>query len=70
VESFNARVRDELIDLEQFSCLAEATVLIDDWRQDYNQRRPHSALANQTPDVFARAWVRNAEPTLGIGIFS
>jgi putative transposase len=49
VESFNARVREELLDVEQFSCLAEATVVIDDWRQDYNAHRPHSALANQTP---------------------
>jgi putative transposase len=71
VESFNARVRDELLNVEQFSCLAEATVVINDWRQDYNAHRPHSALANQTPDAFARAWwVRSAEPAMGIGIFS
>ena len=44
VESFNARVRDELLDVEQFTCLAEARVVIDDWRQDYNHHRPHSAL--------------------------
>jgi putative transposase len=49
VESFNARVRDELLDVEQFSCLAEAVVVIDDWRRDYNTHRPHSALANRTP---------------------
>ena len=65
VESFNARVRDELLDVEQFSCLAEATVIIDDYRQDYNTHRPHSALANQTPDAFARAWARTAEPATG-----
>ena len=55
VESFNGRVRDELLDVEQFSCLAEARVVIGDWRVDYNARRPHSALAMQTPDAFARA---------------
>jgi putative transposase len=38
VESFNGRVRDELLDVEQFSCLAEATVVISDWRQDYRGR--------------------------------
>jgi putative transposase len=71
VESFNARVRDELLDVEQFSSLAEAAVVIDDWRQDYNAHRPHSALANQTPDAFARAWwVRTTDPATGIGIFS
>jgi hypothetical protein len=41
---FHSRVRDELLDVEEFSCLAEAQVVIADWRRDYNQRRPHSAL--------------------------
>ena len=49
VESFNGRLRDELLDVEQFSCLAEAAVVIEDWRQDYNAHRPHSALGNQAP---------------------
>ena len=53
VESFNGRLRDELLDVEQFSCLTEAVVVIDDWRQDYNAHRPHSALDNQAPTVFA-----------------
>ena len=70
VESFNGRARDELLDLEQFSCLAEAVVVIEDWRQDYNAHRPHSALGNRTPSAFAQAWVRSAEPDMGIGIFS
>lgn len=56
VESFNGRVRDELLDAEQFSCLAEAQVLIGDWREDYNHRRPHSALGMKTPAAFAAAW--------------
>ena len=53
VESFNARVRDELRDVEQFSCLAEARVVISDWREDYNHHRPHSALAMKAPATFA-----------------
>ena len=56
VESFHSRVRDELLNLELFSCLAEAKVLIEDWREDYNQRRPHSALGRKAPAVFAAAW--------------
>ena len=56
VESFGARVRDELLDVEQFSCLAEARVVIGDWREDYNQRRPHSALAMRPPAAFAAGW--------------
>ena len=53
VESFHSRVRDELLDVEEFSCLAEAKVVIGDWREDYNHRRPHSALAMKAPAVFA-----------------
>jgi putative transposase len=46
-------VRDELLDVEEFSCLAEARVVISDWREDYNWRRPHSALGMRAPAVFA-----------------
>ena len=53
VESFHARVRDELLNGEQFACIAEARVLVDDWREDYNQRRPHSSLGMRTPAAFA-----------------
>jgi putative transposase len=53
VESFGSRIRDELLAVELFSCLAEARVLIEDWRQDYNQHRPHSALGMMAPARFA-----------------
>lgn len=56
VESFHSRVRDELLDVEEFACLAEARVVIGDWREDYNTRRPHSALGMRTPAVFATEW--------------
>ena len=49
VESFGGRVRDELLAVELFSCLTEAQVLIEDWRIDYNHRRPHSALRDDDP---------------------
>jgi len=55
VESFHARVRDELLNVEQFACLAEARVVIEDWREDYNTRRTHSALGRRTPAAFAAA---------------
>ena len=61
VESFNGRVRDELLDVEQFSCLGEARVVISDWREDYNHRRPHSALAMQAPATFAATWTPTAD---------
>jgi putative transposase len=53
VESFGSRIRDELLAVELFSCLAEAQVLIEDWRHDYNHHRPHSALGMMTPAAFA-----------------
>jgi putative transposase len=60
VESFHSRVRDELLDVEEFSCLAEAKVVIADWREDYNHHRPHSALGMRAPAVFATAKLANA----------
>lgn len=62
VESFHSRVRDELLDVEEFSCLAEARVVIEDWRQDYNQRRPHSALGMRSPAAFAASLRTGAAP--------
>jgi len=53
VESFGGRVRDELLAVELFSCLTEAQMLIEDWRQDYNHHRPHSALGMMAPAAFA-----------------
>lgn len=53
MESFRSRVRDELLNVEQFACLAEARVVVSDWREDYNTRRPHSALGMRTPAAFA-----------------
>ena len=58
VESFGSRIRDELLSVEQFSCLAEAKVMVSDWREDYNERRPHSALQMMAPARFARAWAQ------------
>jgi putative transposase len=44
VESFNGKMRDELLDSEIFTTIDEAKVLIDKWRKEYNQIRPHSSL--------------------------
>ncbi len=56
VESLGSRIRDELLAVEMFTCLAEAQLMVEDWRQDYNQHRPHSALGMTSPARFARAW--------------
>ena len=49
VESFNGKLRDELLDREIFYTLTEAQVLIERWRCQYNTIRPHSALGYRPP---------------------
>ncbi len=49
VESFNGKLRDELLDCEVFNTLREAQVLIEQWRQHFNTVRPHSALGYRPP---------------------
>ena len=49
VESFNGKLRDELLNGEIFTTLTEAKVLIERWRQEYNTVRPHSSLGYRPP---------------------
>ena len=49
IESFNGKLRDELLNREVFTTLTEAKVLIENWRQEYNTVRPHSALRYRSP---------------------
>jgi hypothetical protein len=51
-ESFGSRIRDEFLAVELFSFLAEAQVLIEDWRHDYNHHQPHSAPEIMTSNAF------------------
>ena len=53
VESFHGRFRDECLNREQLWTLTEARVVIEDFRQEYNHRRPHSRLGYQSPVRFA-----------------
>jgi transposase InsO family protein len=55
-ESFNGKLRDELLDREIFYTLCEAQVLIEGWRKHYNGIRPHSALGYRPPAPTAVAW--------------
>jgi len=57
-ESFHARLRDELLNVEVFHSARHAQVLLDGWRSFYNSARPHSSLAYLTPDEFAQRWVQ------------
>jgi putative transposase len=60
IESFNGRFREECLDPSWFTSLAEARRVIEAWRVDYNQHRPHTSLRMQTPAGFAavRPFVR------------
>jgi len=53
IESFNGRLRDECLNQHWFACVAEARVVIEAWRRDYNTVRPHTALGYRTPEQFA-----------------
>ena len=54
IESFNGRLRDECLNVHQFTSLAEAQITIEAWRVDYNIHRPHSSLGHRTPSEFVR----------------
>ena len=54
IESFNGKMRDELLNREIFTTLTEAKVLIEQWRREYNQVRPHSSLGYRPPAPEAR----------------
>ena len=58
MESFNARLRDELLNGEIFYTLREAKVVIESWRQHYNSVRPHASLGYRppAPEVFVPAF--------------
>jgi putative transposase len=53
VESFNGKLRDECLNENWFVSLADAQQMIEAWRVDYNDARPHSGLADRTPTEFA-----------------
>jgi len=53
VESFHGKFRDECLSMEWFRSRAEARVVIEEWRKQYNEVRPHSSLGKMTPNAFA-----------------
>jgi putative transposase len=52
IEAFNGRLRDECLNVHQFTSIAHAQAIIEAWRLDYNQRRPHSSLGHLPPNEF------------------
>ena len=55
IESFNGKFRDECLNVNEFGSLREAQAIIEVWKEDYNERRPHTSLGQMTPAEFARS---------------
>jgi transposase InsO family protein len=67
IESFNGKLRDELLDREIFTTLLEAQVLIEGWRKQYNKVRPHSSLGYRPPAPDAiEPFLMQPTPTLEV----
>ena len=56
IESFNGRLRQECLNQNWFTTLDDAQQIVEAWREDYNQLRPHSSLKQQTPHEFVVHW--------------
>ncbi|RZU48111.1 putative transposase [Fluviicoccus keumensis] len=66
IESFNGRLREECLNQHSFRNLAEARSLIEEWRQDYNLSRPHSALDYMTPAEYREK--NQPQPTQSVNL--
>ena len=64
IESFNGKLRDELLNLEIFDTLLEAKILIERWRREYNQIRPHSSLGYRPPPLIPRLQATGNRPAV------
>ena len=62
IESFNWTFRDECLNTHWFTTLAEARQIIEAWRREYNERRPHRALGERTPHEFAFRIAASCDP--------
>jgi len=63
IESFNGKLRDGVLDREVFYSVKEAKVLVESWRLEYNNHRPHSSLGYMTPAAFSASCIPSASPT-------
>ena len=65
-ESFHARLRDEFLYGTLFANVAEARVLSEGWRREYNEERPHQSLGYLSPAQFKQKWLQEHEKTTGV----
>jgi len=62
IESFNSRVRDELLKPNRFRTIFDAKQAAEDWRRSYNSHHPHSSLENRTPEEYLALYEINLPP--------
>lgn len=62
IESFNGRLRDECLNEHWFQNLSHARSVVEEWRIDYNQHRPHSSLGYLSPQEFRTDWTTRLAP--------
>jgi putative transposase len=62
IESFNASLRKECLNVHWFQTLEEARLKIEQWRKEYNEDRPHGSLGYITPACFRAGWSRKDDP--------
>jgi putative transposase len=62
IETFNGSFRDECLNLHWFATIAEAQGLIEAWRREYNESRPHMALGNRSPAEYAAGATTSLSP--------
>ena len=65
-ESLNGKIRDEFLNMHWFTSLREVQIMLEEWRQDYNDVRPHSALGWLTPAAFAKKFAGACPGTIRI----
>jgi len=61
IESFNGKLRDECLNENWFTDLKEAKRIVEEWKEEYNERRPHSSLGGKTPSEVALGLRTNEE---------
>ena len=61
MESFNGTLRSECLNAHWFATLAEAKQVIETWRREYNESRPHRALGERTPNEIANEFAASRE---------
>ena len=66
IESFNGRLRDECLNVQQFTSLADARTKVEAWRMDYNHHRPHGSIGHKTPVEYAVGEPIKPDPDVAI----